>query len=218
MFIGVPKEIKTDEYRVSLTPETLKALSSRGNRVAIETMAGAGAGITDEEYIAAGAEIIADADQIFQRAELIVKVKEPLASERKRLRPGQVIFTYLHLAPDAQQTHDLMASGVTALAYETVTDTAGKLPLLAPMSRVAGSMAPQVAAHFLQRPQGGRGILLGRIEGLPAAEVVILGGGVVGSSAAEMAIGTGANVSIAVHSPETVRYLSQLFGSVFVWL
>ena len=143
-------------------------------------MAGAGAGITDEEYIAAGAEIIADADQIFQHAELIVKVKEPLASERKRLRRGQIIFTYLHLAPDAEQSHDLMASGVTALAYETVTDAAGKLPLLAPMSRVAGSMAPQVAAHFLQRPQGGRGILLGRIEGLPAAEVVILGGGVVG--------------------------------------
>ena len=212
MFIGVPKEIKTDEYRVSLTPATVKALSARGNRVAVETMAGAGAGITDEEYIAAGAEIIADADQIFQRAELIVKVKEPLASERKRLRRGQIIFTYLHLAPDAEQSHDLMASGVTALAYETVTDAAGRLPLLAPMSRVAGSMAPQVAAHFLQRPQGGRGILLGRIEGLPAAEVVILGGGVVGSSAAEMATGMGANVTVAVHRPETMRHLSQLFG------
>ena len=212
MFIGVPKEIKTDEYRVSLTPETVKALSARGNRVAVETMAGAGAGITDDEYVAAGAEIIADADQIFQRAELIVKVKEPLASERKRLRRGQIIFTYLHLAPDAEQSHDLMASGVTALAYETVTDAAGKLPLLAPMSRVAGSMAPQVAAHFLQRPQGGRGVLLGRIEGLPAAEVVILGGGVVGSNSAEMATGMGANVSVAVHSPETMRHLSQLFG------
>jgi alanine dehydrogenase len=150
--------------------------------------------------------------QIFQHAELIVKVKEPLASERKRLRPGQIIFTYLHLAPDAEQSHDLMASGVTALAYETVTDTTGRLPLLAPMSSVAGSMAPQVAAHFLQRPQGGRGILLGRIEGLPAAEVVLLGGGVVGRSAAEMAIGMGANVSIAVHSPETRRHLSELFG------
>lgn len=213
MFIGVPKEIKTDEYRVSLTPGTVKALSARGNRIMVETMAGAGAGITDEEYIAAGAAIIADADQIFQRAELIVKVKEPLASERKRLRRGQIIFTYLHLAPDAQQSHDLMASGVTALAYETVTDTAGRLPLLAPMSRVAGSMAPQVAAHFLQRPQGGRGILLGRMEGLPAAEVTILGGGVVGRNAAEMAIGMGANVSVAVHSTETRRHLSQLFGS-----
>ena len=212
MFIGVPKEIKADEYRVGLTPATVRELTARGHQVAVETMAGAGAGITDEEYIAAGAEIIADADQIFQHAELIVKVKEPLASERKRLRPGQIIFTYLHLAPDAEQSHDLMASGVTALAYETVTDTAGRLPLLAPMSRVAGSMAPQVAAHFLQRPQGGRGILLGRIEGLPAAEVVILGGGVVGSNAAEMAAGMGANVTVAVHSPETMRHLSQLFG------
>lgn len=212
MLIGVPKEIKTDEHRVSLTPATVKALSARRHRVAVESMAGAGAGITDEEYIAAGAEIIADADQIFRHAEMIVKVKEPLASERKRLRSGQIIFTYLHLAPDAQQTHDLMASGVTAIAYETVTDAAGKLPLLAPMSRVAGSMAPQVAAHFLQRPQGGRGILLGRIEGLPAAEIVILGGGVVGRSAAEMATGMGANVSVSVHSPETMHHLSQLFG------
>ena len=212
MFIGVPKEIKADEYRVGLTPATVRELTARGHQVAVETVAGAGAGITDEEYIAAGAEIIADTDQIFQRAELIVKVKEPLASERKRLRPGQIIFTYLHLAPDAEQSRDLMASGVTALAYETVTDTAGRLPLLAPMSRVAGSMAPQVAAHFLQRPQGGRGILLGRIEGLPAAEVVILGGGVVGSNATEMAAGMGANVTVAVHSPETMRHLSQLFG------
>ena len=212
MFIGVPKEIKTDEYRVSLTPATVKALTARGHQVAVETMAGAGAGITDEEYIAAGAEIIADPDQVFQHAELIVKVKEPLASERKRLRRGQIIFTYLHLAPDAEQSHDLIASGVTALAYETVTDAAGRLPLLASMSRVAGSMAPQVAAHFLQRPQGGRGILLGRIEGLPAAEVVILGGGVVGSSAAEMATGMGANVTVAVHRPETMRHLSQHLG------
>ena len=165
MFIGVPKEIKTDEYRVGLTPATVRELTARGHRVAVETMAGAGAGIADQEYVAAGAEIVTSADQIFQRAELIVKVKEPLASERKQLRRGQIIFTYLHLAPDPEQTHDLMASGVTALAYETVTDAAGKLPLLAPMSRVAGCMAPQVAAHFLQRPQGGRGILLGRIEG-----------------------------------------------------
>jgi alanine dehydrogenase len=212
MLIGVPKEIKTDEYRVGLTPASIAELTARGHRVAVETMAGAGAAITDQEYMAAGAEIMASADQIFQRAELIVKVKEPLAAERKRLRRGQIIFTYLHLAPDPEQTHDLMASGVTAIAYETVTDAAGKLPLLAPMSRIAGSMAPQVAAHFLQRPQGGRGILLGRIEGAPSAEVVVLGGGAVGISAAEMAIGMGANVTVTERSATTRRQLSQLFG------
>jgi len=212
MFIGVPKEIKTDEYRVGLTPAAVRELTARGHRVAVETMAGAGAGLADQEYIAAGAEIVTTADQIFARAELIVKVKEPLASERKQLRHGQIIFTYLHLAPDPEQTHDLMASGVTALAYETVTDAAGKLPLLAPMSGVAGCMAPQVAAHFLRRPQGDRGILLGRIEGVPSAEVVVLGGGVVGTHAAEMAIGMGANVTVTARSPETQHHLSQLFG------
>ena len=212
MLIGVPKEIKTDEYRVGLTPATAGELTARGHRVAVETMAGAGAGLTDAEYVAAGAEIFASADQIFQRAELIVKVKEPLASERRLLRRGQIIFTYLHLAPDPEQAHDLMASGVTALAYETVTDAAGKLPLLAPMSAIAGCMAPQVAAHFLQRPQGGRGILLGRIEGVPFAEIVVLGGGVVGTHAAEMAIGMGANVTITARSPGTRAHLSQLFG------
>jgi alanine dehydrogenase len=212
MFIGVPKEIKTDEYRVGLTPAAVRELTARGHRVAVETMAGAGAGLADQEYIAAGAEIVTTADQIFARAELIVKVKEPLASERKQLRHGQIIFTYLHLAPDPEQTRDLMASGVTALAYETVTDAAGKLPLLAPMSGVAGRMAPQVAAHFLQRPQGGRGILLGRIEGVPSAEVAVLGGGVVGTNAAEMAIGMGANVTVTARSLETQRHLAQLFG------
>lgn len=212
MLIGVPKEIKTDEYRVGLTPATIKELTARGHQVAVETKAGAGAGIADQEYAAAGAQIVASADQIFQRAELIVKVKEPLAPERKQLRRGQIIFTYLHLAPDPEQTGDLMASGVTALAYETVTDAAGKLPLLAPMSKVAGRMAPQVAAHFLQSPQGGRGILLGSIEGAPSAEVLVLGGGVVGSNAAEMAIGMGANVTVTARSSETLRRLAQRFG------
>ena len=212
MLIGVPKEIKTDEYRVGLVPATVRELTARGHRVAVETMAGAGAGIADQEYIAAGAEIVPGAEPIFQRAELIVKVKEPLASERRQLRRGQIIFTYLHLAPDPEQTRDLMASGVTAIAYETVTDAAGKLPLLAPMSAVAGCMAPQVAAHFLQRPQGGRGVLLGRIDGVASAEVVVLGGGVVGSNAAEMAIGMGANVTVAARSQETQRRLSQRFG------
>ena len=212
MLIGVPKEIKTDEYRVGLTPVTVRELKARGHGVVVEMSAGVGAGISDQEYMAAGAEITASADQIFRRAELIVKVKEPLASERKQLRKGQIIFTYLHLAPDVEQTRDLMASGVTALAYETVTDTAGKLPLLAPMSRVAGRMAAQVAAHFLERPQGGLGILLSRIEGVPSAEVVVLGGGVVGSNAAEIAIGMGANVTVTARSPETQRQLSQRFG------
>jgi alanine dehydrogenase len=212
MFIGVPKEIKTDEYRIGLTPATVEQLTSRGHRVAVETMAGEGAGIADQDYVAAGAEILPDGREIFQRTELIVKVKEPLASERKQLRRGQIIFTYLHLAPDREQACDLMASGVTAIAYETVTDATGKLPLLAPMSAVAGRMAPQIAGHFLQRPQGGRGILLGRIEGVAPAEVVILGGGVVGTHAAEMAIGMGAKVTVTARSPETQRHLSQLFG------
>ena len=212
MFIGVPKEIKTDEYRVGLTPVTVRELSARGHKVAVETTAGVGAGISDPEYKAAGAAIMTSAGEIFERAELIVKVKEPLASERKQLRRGQILLTYLHLAPDPDQTHDLMASGVTALAYETVTDTAGRLPLLAPMSMVAGRMAVQVAAHFLERPQGGRGILLSRIEGVPSAEVVILGGGVVGSNAAEVAIGVGAKVTVTARSPETQRQLSQRFG------
>jgi alanine dehydrogenase len=211
MFIGVPKEIKTDEYRVGLTPATIRELIVRGHQVAVETMAGVGAGISDRDYTAAGAEIVASADQIFQRAALIVKVKEPLASERKQLRRGQIIFTYLHLAPDPEQTHDLMASGVTALAYETVIDAAGKLPLLAPMSKVAGRMAPQLSADFLQRPQGGRGILLGGVDGVPSADVVVLGGGVVGSNAAEMAIGMGANIAVTARSPDTLNHLSQLF-------
>ena len=211
MLIGIPKEIKTDEYRVGLAPATVRELTASGHRVAVETMAGAGAGINDEEYIAAGAEIAASAAEIFRRADLVVKVKEPQASERKQLRRGQILFTYLHLAADPEQTRDLMASGATAIAYETVTDAAGKLPLLAPMSAVAGRMASQVAAHFLQRPQGSRGILLGRIEGAPSAEVVILGGGVVGTHAADVAVGMGANVTVVARGAEQPR-LSQQFG------
>jgi alanine dehydrogenase len=212
MFIGIPKEIKTDEYRVGLTPVTVRELSARGHKVAVETTAGVGAGISDQDYKTAGAAIVAGAGEIFERADLIVKVKEPLASERKQLRRGQIIFTYLHLAPDIVQTRDLMASGVTAIAYETVTDRTGKLPLLAPMSTVAGRMAAQVAAHFLERPNGGRGILLGGLEGVAPAEVLVLGGGSVGSNAAEIAIGMGASVTIAARSPETLRRLSQRFG------
>ena len=213
MIIGVPKEIKIDEFRVGLIPATVADLVARCHRVVIETRAGEGAGIGDAEYVAAGAEIVASAEALFERANLIVKVKEPLASERSRLRRGQMIFTYLHLATDPEQTHDLMASGVTAVAYETVADAQGKLPLLAPMSAVAGRMAPQVAAHFLQRPHGGRGLLLGGVEGVASAKVIILGGGVVGRSAGKVALGMGADVTIVVQRHETMRELAELFGA-----
>ena len=213
MLVGVPKEIKADEYRVGLIPSTIKELIARGHEVDVETHAGDGAGISDDDYAAAGARIMPCAEEIFQRAALIVKVKEPLAAERARLHGGQIIFTYLHLAADREQTHDLMASGVTAIAYETVTDTAGKLPLLAPMSEIAGRMAPHVAAHFLERPQGGRGILLGAVDGVPAGKVVILGGGTVGATAAEVAEGMGGDVTIATRRAETVRRLVQGFGN-----
>jgi len=185
MLIGVPKEIKTEEYRVALIPATVSELASRGHDIAVESGAGNGAGISDDEYAAAGARIYATAERIYEEAELIVKVKEPLASERKKLRRGQMIFTYLHLAPGPEQAKELLSSGVTAIAYETVTDPEGKLPLLAPMSKVAGRMAIQVAAHFLERPQGGRGILLGGVDGVASGKVAILGGGVVGSNAAK---------------------------------
>ena len=211
MLIGVPKEVKADEYRVGLVPATVKELTAKGHTVLVETRAGEGAGIGDAEYAVAGARVVAHAAEIFSRAELLVKVKEPLAAERKMLRAGQIIFTYLHLAPDPEQTRALMACGVTAIAYETVTDAVGRLPLLAPMSKVAGRMAAQVAAHFLERPQGGRGILLGGIDGVPPAEVVILGGGVVGSNAAEIALGMGANVTVTARSAETLSRLSALF-------
>jgi alanine dehydrogenase len=212
MLIGVPKEIKADEYRVGLVPATIGELTAKGHHVIVETVAGEGAGISDAEYAAAGARIVTSADQIFARAELIVKVKEPLAAERKMLRRGQIVFTYLHLAPDAEQAHDLMASGVTAIAYETVTDPAGKLPLLVPMSKIAGRMAPQLAAYFLERPQGGRGILLESIDGVPAAEVVVLGGGIVGCNAAEIALAMGATVTITARSAETLDQLSRQFN------
>ena len=212
MLIGVPAEIKPEEYRVGLVPETIRELTARGHRVEVQTGAGAGAGISDQEYLQAGAGMVDAAATIFERAELIVKVKEPLASERRRLRRGQTIFTYLHLAPDRAQIDDLLQSGVTAIAYETVTDPAGKLPLLAPMSKVAGSMAPQMAANFLQYFHGGRGILLGGVDGVAPAAVVILGGGTVGTSAASIAIGMGAQVTLVVHSSATVARLAQRFG------
>jgi alanine dehydrogenase len=212
MLIGVPKEIKVDEYRVGLVPATIKELTARGHEVLVQACAGEGADISDDEYAAVGARIVDTADEIFSRAQLLVKVKEPLNTERKKLRRGQIIFTYLHLAPDLNQAQDLMASGATAIAYETVTDAAGRLPLLAPMSKVAGRMAAQVAAHFLERPQGGRGVLLGAIDGFPAAEIMVLGGGVVGSNAAEIALAMGAKVTVTARRAETLNRLAEQFG------
>jgi alanine dehydrogenase len=211
MLVGVPKEIKSDEYRVGLVPQTVGQLCDAGHRVLIETGAGEGSGIADEDYVTAGATIVLRADDVFTAADLIVKVKEPLRDERAKLRRGQAILTYLHLAADPDQARDLLRSGVTAIAYETVTDGAGRLPLLAPMSRVAGHMAAQVAAHFLQRPQGGRGILLGPVDGGAPAEVVVFGGGVVGSNAALMASAMGADVTVTVRTEQSAQRLHRQF-------
>ncbi|MCW5748069.1 MAG: alanine dehydrogenase [Alphaproteobacteria bacterium] len=213
MRVGVPREIKTEEYRVGMIPPTVAELVAHGHEVLVESGAGAGAGIDDAAYAAVGAEIVAGPGPVFARAELIVKVKEPLAVERRKLRRGQIIFTYLHLAPDRDQTAELVESGASAIAYETVTDAAGRLPLLTPMSEVAGCMAPQVAAHFLERPCGGRGILLSGVEGLPAASVVVLGGGVVGLSATRVALGMGAEVTVVARSAGSLQRATDQFGA-----
>src|SRR5216683_3167679 len=201
MLVGVPKEIKDSEYRVGLVPSTVRELTLKGHRVLIEKDAGVGAGLADDAYVAAGAEIAASADRVFAEAELIVKVKEPLAPERKKLRPGQVLFTYLHLAPDRAQAEELLASGAIAIAYETVTSPLGALPLLMPMSEVAGRMAPQAGAHCLEKVNGGRGVLLGGVPGVPAADVLVLGGGTVGTHAARIAAGMGAGVTVVDRNP-----------------
>jgi alanine dehydrogenase len=213
MLIGVPKEIKDNEYRVGLVPSTARELVAAGHGVIVETQAGVGAGLADADYEAAGATIVASADEVFSRAELIVKVKEPLAQERTKLRRGQVVFTYLHLAPDRAQTEDLMASGVTAIAYETVTSAHGTLPLLTPMSEVAGRMAPHVGAHCLEKENGGRGVLLGGVPGVPPADVVILGGGVAGTHAAMIAAGLGADVAVIDRNPDALRRIAAQFGA-----
>jgi alanine dehydrogenase len=212
MRVGVPKEIKDNEYRVGLIPSTVRELTARGHQVLVEKDAGIGAGLSDHEYISAGAEIVKNASQIFERAELIVKVKEPLASERRLLKRGQTIFTYLHLAPDREQTQELIASGVTAIAYETVTDADGRLPLLTPMSEVAGRMAAQVGAQYLERPNGGRGILLGGVAGVEPANVLIIGAGAVGSNAALIAAGMQADVTVTARSPDSMRAIARELG------
>jgi alanine dehydrogenase len=213
MFVGVPKEIKDNEFRVGLVPSTVRELTTNGHQVLIETNAGIGAGLADEDYKACGATIAANADDIFARAEMIVKVKEPLPAERKKLRKGQILFTYLHLAPDRAQTDDLIASGVTAIAYETVTSPQGTLPLLTPMSEVAGRMAPHVGAYCLEKQNGGRGVLLGGVPGVPPADVVILGGGVAGTHAAVISAGMGATVTVVDRNLEALRRISNQLGA-----
>ena len=213
MLVGVPKEIKDSEYRVGLVPSAVRELTRSGHRVLVEKSAGLGAGLSDSNYRSVGAEIVPDPDQIYARGELIVKVKEPLAPERKKLRAGQVLFTYLHLAADPEQTADLMASGVIAIAYETVTSAHGTLPLLTPMSEVAGRMAPHVGARCLEKENGGRGVLLGGVPGVPPADVAILGGGVAGTHAAVISAGMGATVSVIDRNPDALRRVATQLGA-----
>ena len=213
MRIGVPKEIKSEERRVALTPGGALELVKRGHEVLVEQGCGAGAGFADEEYISHGAAVAPSAQTVFDQAELIVKVKEPQARERARLNKQQVLFTYLHLAADLAQTTELMDQGVTAIAYESVVGPKGGLPLLAPMSQVAGRMSIQAGAHCLESSQGGRGVLLGGVPGVAPAKVVILGGGVVGRNAAQMAIGLGADVTVIDRDVSVLEDLSSRYGS-----
>ncbi len=212
MKIGCPKEIKVREYRVGLVPSSVKELVNHGHQVYIQSDAGEGIGISDTEYKIAGAIIIDTPAEIFATCDMIVKVKEPQAVERKMLRENQILYTYLHLAPDPEQTKDLVGSGCVAIAYETVTDRFGRLPLLAPMSEVAGRLAVQVGAHHLEKRQGGSGVLLGGVTGVAPAHVVIIGGGVVGTNALCMAIGTNANVTILDNSIVRLQQLNELVG------
>jgi alanine dehydrogenase len=212
MLVGVPSEIKTHEYRVGLMPFAVREYVARGHQVIVETGAGAGCYQEDAAYVAAGAEIVSSAAEVFARAGMIVKVKEPQAAEISQFRAGQILYAYLHLAPDPAQTQGLLASGVTALAYETVTDAAGGLPLLAPMSEVAGRLSIEAAGESLKRHAGGRGLLLGGVPGVKPGRVVVLGGGVVGTHAARMAVGLGAEVSVIDRSLPRLRQLDELFG------
>jgi len=211
MLIGVPKEIKVKEFRVGMTPTSVREVVHHGHAVIVETNAGAGIGMDDEHYRAAGAEIVSSAKEVFERAEMIVKVKEPQAVERKMLKKDQVLFTYLHLAPDPGQTHDLVESGATCIAYETVTSPTGGLPLLAPMSEVAGRLSIQAGAYFLEEPHGGHGVLLGGVPGVDPAKVVVLGGGVVGRHAIHIALGMGADTWVIDKNVDVLRSLWQQF-------
>ncbi|UOD32186.1 alanine dehydrogenase [Massilia violaceinigra] len=213
MIVGVPKEIKNHEYRVGLTPPSVRELTSRGHQVLVQKHAGAEIGLSDEEYVAAGASIVDDAQTIFARADMIVKVKEPQPVECAMLRPGQILYTYLHLAPDPDQTAALVKSGAVCIAYETITGAGGGLPLLAPMSEVAGRMAIQAGAAHLEKSKGGMGLLLGGVPGVAAGHVVIIGAGVVGTNALQMAVGTGARVTVLDKSIDRLRQLDLVFGN-----
>jgi alanine dehydrogenase len=213
MLIGVPKEIKNHEYRVGLTPSSVRELIHHGHKVLVETKAGSGIGFDDAAYQAAGATISNSAAEVFAKADMIIKVKEPQPNECKMLRKGQLLYTYLHLAPDPEQTKGLIASGCTAIAYETVTSARGGLPLLAPMSEVAGRMSVQVGAHYLEKAQGGAGILLGGVPGVRAANVVVIGGGISGTHAVRMALGMEAIVTVIDKNLDRLRELDELFGS-----
>ncbi|MBA4098346.1 MAG: alanine dehydrogenase [Rhodospirillum sp.] len=213
MLIGVPKEIKNHEYRVGLVPASVRELVHHGHKVLVETKAGSGIGFDDAAYQAAGATIATSASEIFAKADMIVKVKEPQPVECKMLRKGQLLYTYLHLAPDPEQTEGLIKSGCTAIAYETVTSARGGLPLLAPMSEVAGRMSVQVGAHYLEKAQGGAGILLGGVPGVKAANVVVIGGGISGTHAVRMALGMEAIVTVIDKNLDRLRELDELFGA-----
>ncbi len=213
MLIGLPKEIKNHEYRVGLTPASVRELTSHGHQVLVQTGAGAAIGLSDEQYVAAGAKLAASAKDVFAQADMIVKVKEPQPQECAMLRPGQILYTYLHLAPDPEQTKALIKSGAVCIAYETITGPGGGLPLLAPMSEVAGRMAVQAGAAHLEKSKGGMGVLLGGVPGVPAAHVVILGAGVVGTHALQMAVGMGAKVTVLDKNVDRLRQLDLVFGN-----
>lgn len=212
MLIGVPKEIKVHEYRVGMTPSNIREVISHGHDVVVETKAGTGIGMADADYEAVGAKILPNAAEIFKQADMIVKVKEPQAVERAMLRPDQILFTYLHLAPDADQTRDLVDSGAVCIAYETVTSPSGGLPLLAPMSEVAGRLSVQSGAYFLEKAHGGHGVLLGGVPGVDPAKVVVLGGGVVGTHAIHIALGMGADVWVLDRNVDVLRAKWRQFG------
>ncbi|HEX8456127.1 MAG TPA: alanine dehydrogenase [Pyrinomonadaceae bacterium] len=213
MLVGLPKEIKDNEYRVGMTPAGVRALTDAGHKVVVERSAGEGSGFEDALYQRAGATILETADEVWAQGDMIVKVKEPIAPEYPRMREGQLLFTYLHLAPDNELTKQLLERKVTGVAYETITDKRGTLPLLTPMSEVAGRMAIQVGAQYLEKMRGGRGVLLGGVPGVPAARVVIIGGGVVGTNSAKMAVGMGAHVTIIDNNLDRLRELDDIFLS-----